>query len=57
MMLIFLLCGVARQKRLVQGDPVQREHESGGGGGGGRQEKGWDDSLHCDGDDWGGRWE
>lgn len=24
-MLIFLLCGVARQKRFVQGEPVQRE--------------------------------
>lgn len=45
MMLIFLLCGVARQKRFVQGEPVQRE----------RWEKGWDESLHCDGDECRGR--
>lgn len=55
MMLIFVLCGVARQKRFVQGDPVQRERECGRGGG--RQEEGWNDSLHCNGGDQGRRWE
>lgn len=34
MMLIFLLCGVAQQKRLVQGELVQRERECGGRGDG-----------------------
>lgn len=51
-MLIFLLCGVARQKRFVQGEPVQREIEHRMLG---ETEKGWDKSLHCDGDEWGGR--